>query len=411
MSDGLIDIKGLFGLELETQEQKQAALINNNLGLFQNGWAGTLAEARANSQMNMRGHLNRAGQSINPDFDMRTNDQQYREAINNIDPEAEDAQDQYIDATRRLMPSKLPALMQGIRERTIEDEDRQYRYDANQRAEAADVRAQAVEGRSAARHDTIMATEEAQLANAELATEVAEYNFAEIKNDDARLETGMQFVIESGYAAKQGLTEAGIAALSKEGKAGIIQAAVTYNEGLDSTLNTQVLAMYPDNGLITEEFLEGLSVAQKQTLAQSAISGAEPNWQQGVRGETLINMNDPKGEDGVIYLKTSPVVGDADSLTNADLENLVESMQNENQRDFDFLAGSNGTPADFKAMYRRIEANLKRAGDVRPTPDMVLSEMRTEAQERLIETSNADIEAADRSYAEIQALVQARTGS
>lgn len=133
----LINIQGLFSNILNTPEQMAQEQLNRNVGLFNQGMAGTLGEARTNFQNNLRGSVQQLGSAINPNFDVRTPDQQFRSAVNAIDPEDEQAREKYIAATKQFAPSKLPSLMENLKRQDLEEEQLNF-----QREERAQKRVQ-----------------------------------------------------------------------------------------------------------------------------------------------------------------------------------------------------------------------------------------------------------------------------
>jgi hypothetical protein len=377
MAGELFDIGGLFKDVLADPKAQQQANYEQKLGMFNNGWAGTLANLGSTFGSDLRGYAQQAGSAVNPDFDIRTADAKYREAISAIDQSDENAEQQYIEATKRYKPAKLPQLMENIKQ--------------NKREEAAESRKEAELALEGRRVDVLegqlantvnettarIATLEEQRAAAELQREVADFDFSTLKDNKEDLATGIEWLASSPYAKKNKISPEAVAILPEAAQISMLNAAIAYNEDLDGTLTDQLTLMYKGNPTITRAVLEGLTVAQKQTLAVNAIGDSQPDWTHAPGTDYLYNRNAEDPNATKILLPPNSPLRDARTPTNQDLQDLYLAMTKVDQRDVDAMVpGSDADAASFRAQYRNVEADLLTQNRVAPSQPQVIATMR-----------------------------------
>lgn len=261
----LLDIRTAFAPVLDTPEQRREKQMAENLGLFKQGFAGTLAEARTNFQNNTRSSLQKAGSAINPDFDIRTNSQKYSAAVNGIDPESETAEREYIEATKQFMPSKLPALMDNIRTRRLEDEQAQFARDANDRAEDSSTRAGQV-------HTNLQEGWADATRQKEIQLELSEMSLDSATNAVDRVKTQKEYLLTTIAGKGEGYADR-LEAMSPQE----VAAEFTRVEGVEGQvakgLRASITTILGEDHKIIE-LLKDMPASQLQAIQSSSIQGA-----------------------------------------------------------------------------------------------------------------------------------------
>lgn len=253
----LINIQGLFSNILNTPEQMAQEQLNKNVGLFNQGMAGTLGEARSNFQNNLRGSVQQLGSAINPNFDVRTADQQFRSAVNAIDPEDEQAREKYIAATKQFAPSKLPSLMENLKRQDLEEEELSFKRE--QRTQ------QRVEWGNNAEAFEIDKNRSEQLST------VTDLEIAELNQDVAAQGAARSFLTSSQAAKDNPNYATQVASMSPS----TLQSEVKRIGAEEGTRNTEL------GDTLKEEFkgdkkmlalIDNMPFAAKQSIAQQLVA-------------------------------------------------------------------------------------------------------------------------------------------
>lgn len=290
----LLDIHGAFAHILETPEQKREKQMAQNLGMFQSGWAGTLAESRTNFQNNMRSSLQKAGSAINPDFDIRTNDDKFRAAINAIDGSSEDAEAQYIEAAKKFKPSKLPALMDSIRTRRREDE-------ADGRANAAEGRAAAAGTRAEEVHNNLVAGWETAERQRAIQLELSEMQLDSATSAVDRVETQKNYLLTTVVGKGEGYAQR-LEGMSPQEVATEFARVEAIEGQVAKGLRTQIKAVLGDDHDVIK-LLKDMPASQLQSIQASIASGF-------IKPDTQIIGDRENGYQMVITDPTNPTQTD-----------------------------------------------------------------------------------------------------
>lgn len=272
----LINIQGLFSNILNTPEQMAQEQLNRNVGLFNQGMAGTLGEARSNFQNNLRGSVQQLGSAINPNFDVRTADQQFRSAVNAIDPEDEQAREKYIAATKQFAPSKLPSLMENLKRQDLEEEELSFkREERTQKRVEWGNNAEAVE----------------QARNrAEQLSTVTGLQIAELNQDVEAQKAARSFLTSSQQAKDNPNYAAQVATMS----AAELQVAVRRIGAEEGTRNTKL------GDTLKEQFKDNKTVL-------ALIDDMTFEAKQSVQAQVVANAMDP-GDFSVVKLDSGSYV-------------------------------------------------------------------------------------------------------
>ncbi len=270
---GFNDILSVFSDILPDPRAQQQEELGQNVGLFGAGLAGALGTAVTRHGRETRGQLTRAG------VDMRTDDQKFRTAVNAIDPNAEDAEALYIEAARTYAPSKVPQLMEKIRQRRIQDEEAQFRRNAEQRQQDANARAEDLHA-SAKRMQ-------------ELSNDLNSMQIEQIKDSQEAQAKAREFLKGSRYASRQGQDYlASIDALPPADLGRAVTTAMEHDEALSTNLDRALESVLGSDDALSE-IVPQLGIDQKLQILAAERGAQRPDWQvhPSHNGSYLIDMN------------------------------------------------------------------------------------------------------------------------